>query len=44
VKLNIPAEVGVPAKSPVDASCIPGGKEPCVIAKLYGALPPLAAN
>ena len=45
VKLKVPAVVGVPVMAPVLAfSVSPGGKEPELMANVYGLVPPLAAN
>jgi len=41
VKLKVPADVGVPAKAPLEAfNDSPGGSEPPVTAQVYGVAPP----
>jgi hypothetical protein len=44
VKLNVPAAVGVPVKPPPLAKFNPLGKLPVVLAKVYGAVPPVAVR
>ena len=46
VKVNVPALVSLPANSPVAEfiSLTSGGKLPAVMAKVYGAVPPVAVN
>jgi hypothetical protein len=44
VKVKLPAVVGVPDKTPPLDRDRPGGREPLVTAKVYGAVPPEAVN
>jgi hypothetical protein len=45
VNLNVPAVVGVPEITPVDAARLnPAGSVPELTLQLYGVVPPLAAN
>jgi hypothetical protein len=45
VKLNVPAVVGVPEITPVDAARLnPAGSVPALTLQLYGVVPPLACN
>jgi hypothetical protein len=45
VKLNVPAVVGVPEITPVDAAKLnPAGSIPALTLQLYGVVPPLACN
>ena len=44
VMANVPADVGVPARLPALLRLIPAGNAPELIAKVYGAMPPLAVR
>jgi hypothetical protein len=45
VKIDVPAAVGVPLMTPVEAFRLrPAGKPPLVIDQVFGAVPPLAAR
>ena len=45
VKLDVPAELGVPDIDPLDEfSEIPAGRLPLAIDQVYGAAPPVAAR
>ena len=44
VKLNEPAEVGLPEICPDPDSATPGGRVPAITDQAYGGLPPVAAN
>ena len=44
VKLDVPAVVGVPLKTPAALRVNPAGGVPTVTAQLYGGVPPVAAN
>ena len=40
VKLNVPAAVGVPDRTPAEVSVSPVGMAPTVTANVYGDVPP----
>ena len=44
LKLNDPTAVGVPESTPPEDSVIPAGSAPLVMARLWGAVPPLMVN
>ena len=44
VKLDVPAVVGVPLKTPAALRVNPAGGVPTVTNQLYGGVPPVAAN
>ncbi|MCW0415677.1 hypothetical protein NB689_001431 [Xanthomonas sacchari] len=44
VKLKLPLPLGVPVSTPAELSSMPTGNVPVVIAKPYGAVPPLAVK
>src|SRR5579872_2103275 len=45
VKLDVPAAVGVPESTPVEAlSVIPAGSVPLLTDQVYGAVPPLTVS
>ena len=44
VKLDVPAVVGVPLKTPAEDSVSPAGSVPEVTDQLYGGVPPVAAS
>ena len=44
VKVEEPAAVGVPLRTPPAESVSHAGSEPAVTAKVYGAVPPLAVR
>jgi hypothetical protein len=45
VKLNVPAEVGVPEITPLDAVKLsPGGRRPELMLQVYGVTPPVAVK
>jgi hypothetical protein len=45
VKVSVPAVVGVPEITPVDAARLnPAGSVPALTLQLYGVVPPLACN
>jgi hypothetical protein len=45
VKLNVPADVGIPEITPLDAVKLrPGGRRPELMLQVYGVTPPVAVK